>query len=215
MKKFEGLIKITISITNDDYIKAFYNKTSDKEKKKDIKQELVNMCAFIRDYEDVPHVTPFQKKARLIKFKEIPCRMMQNKKYTRNELIKICKDSVVHHTKWKNRDSFISQMGIKSIYKGLTAGLKFRIMGNKEDGDCRTDEGTIWLEFIKPINLNLLKRGLDLNISSIEEYFNECDPLHKTEMFNGQVIDFESDYLRGYMPTRKWLETVGLGNDWS
>jgi len=54
---------------------------------------------------------------------------------TRKELIEICKDAVVHHTKWKNRDSFSAQKSIQSIYKGLTAGLNFRVVTKEINPD--------------------------------------------------------------------------------
>lgn len=132
------------------------------------------------------------------------------KRYTRKELVQICKDAVIHHTKWEDRDSYAAQKEIQSIYKGLTAGYKFKILQDKNE-DCCTDERTIWIEFIKPFNL---RRGSALEISTREEYFRDCDPNHDTEMFEGYGIDFASDNTTGYMPTRERLDSVGKGNDW-
>jgi len=129
------------------------------------------------------------------------------KEYTREELIEICKDSVVHHTKWGNRDSYCAQLGIQDVYKGLTAGLPFEI----EDD---TDDRTIWINFVQPIDLTLLENGQHLEISSREDYFRDCDSDYETEMFDGNGIEFDSDYTRTYMPTRERLEKRGIGNDW-
>lgn len=128
-------------------------------------------------------------------------------KYSRETLINICKDAVVHHTKWNNRDSYIAQVMLCSIYKGLTAGLNFEI---RDD----SDDKTIYIEFIQPIDFQTLLWRDTLAINSREEYFNDCDPNYETEMFDGIGIDFYSSYTCGYMPTRERLEEVGIGNDW-
>jgi hypothetical protein len=127
--------------------------------------------------------------------------------YTREELIEICKDAVVHHTKWGNRDSYSAQLGIKDVYKGLTAGLPFII-------DDDSNDRTIWIEFIQPVDLAILENGENLEISSREDYFKDCDPEYESEMFDGRGIEFESTYTITYMPTRKRLEECGIGNDW-
>jgi hypothetical protein len=129
------------------------------------------------------------------------------KDYTREELISLCEKSVVHHTKWEDRDSFLAQKKIQSIYKGLTAGLIFTI-------DKDTDDRTIWISFDQPIDFELLEDGKYLKISSREDYFNDCDPDYESEMFDGEGIDFNSNYTSGYMPTQKRIDEVGQGNDW-
>lgn len=129
------------------------------------------------------------------------------RRFSRKELISICKDAVVHHTKWGDRDSYSAQVNLQSIYKALTAGLPYEI-------DEDTDDNTIWIKFKQPINLRKLNKGEYLNISSREDYFIDCDPNYETEMFDGYGIDFTSDYTGSYMPTRKRLEDVGEGNDW-
>ena len=130
-------------------------------------------------------------------------------KPTRAELIQLCEDAVIHHTKWMDRDSYSAQLGIQSIHAGLTAGLEFKLTDD-------TDEETIWIEFL--VNPDELPDGLGrvdtIAISSREEYFSECDPEHNGEMFDGPGIDFSSDYTQGFMPTRKRLEDRGEGNDW-
>lgn len=129
------------------------------------------------------------------------------RRFLRDELISICRDAVVNHTKWGDRDSYSAQVNLQSIYKALTAGLPYTI-------DKDTDERTIWITFKQPIDLEKLNKGEYLNISSREDYFHDCDPDYETEMFDGYGIDFTSNYTGSYMPTRKRLEDVGEGNDW-
>lgn len=132
----------------------------------------------------------------------------------RQELIELCQDAVVHHTKWQDRDSYSAQKNLQSIYKGLTAGLDYRIITKEIDTDYHSDQDTIIIEFLQPIDLDKLKTGKYLEISSRDDYFEDCDPSFETEMFYGEGIDFESNYTKTYMPTRKRIEEVGLGNDW-
>lgn len=132
----------------------------------------------------------------------------------RETLIKICQDAVVHHTKWKDRDSYSAQRKIQAIYKGLTAGLEFRVVSKEDDPEYHSDEETLVIEFLQPIDHKKLENGLHLEISSRENYFKDCDPEYESEMFDGDGIDFESSYTQGYMPTRQRLDRVGAGNDW-
>lgn len=133
---------------------------------------------------------------------------------TREELIQLCKDAVVHHTKWQDRDSYSAQRNVQSIYKGLTAGLEFRIVTKEIDAEYHSDNEVLIIEFMKPIDFNKLDKGLDLEISSREDYFKDCDPEQDTEMFDGDGIDFYSNYTQTYMPTREKINSVGIGNDW-
>ena len=138
------------------------------------------------------------------------------KNYTRDELIKICEDAVVHHTKWYDRDSYLAQQSICSIYEGLTAGLEFKVVTKKDDPDYHSDNNILIIEFIQPINLDkIYKYGKELNISDIDDYWIDCDPKHESEMFSndGEGIDWKSDYTQSYMPTRKRLNKVD-GEDW-
>lgn len=124
----------------------------------------------------------------------------------REELIKICEDAVVHHTEWRDRDSYAAQVNLQSIYKALTAGLPYTL--------TIENDRTIWITFSQPIDFEKLSKGSYLNISSRDDYFTDCDPEYETEMFEGYGIDFESNYTGTYMPTRKRLEECGIGNDW-
>jgi hypothetical protein len=131
----------------------------------------------------------------------------------REELIKICQDAVVHHKKWSDRDSYSAQKEIQSIYKGLTAGLDFRVVQKEDNPEYHSTEETLIIEFLHPIDEEKLEKGLHLAISSREDYFRDCDPEYEGEMFDGKGIDFESSFTIGYMPTRKRLNRVA-GNDW-
>lgn len=133
---------------------------------------------------------------------------------TREDLIELCQAAVVHHTKWQNRDSYSAQRGIQSIYEGLTAGLDYRIVTAEMSPDYHSDERNLIIEFLQPIDFDKLKTAQHLQISSLEEYFQDCDPDYETEMFDGYGIDFRSDYTQHYMPTRQRLNDCGIGNDW-
>ncbi len=131
----------------------------------------------------------------------------------REELIKICEDAVVSHKKWIERDSCSAQNSVKSIYLGLTAGLDYRIV-TKEMSSFHSDELALVIEFLQPINMEMLKTGKVLQISTREQYFKDCDPEYETEMFTKVGIDFSSTFTTSYMPTRERLEFIGIGNDW-
>lgn len=135
-------------------------------------------------------------------------------KMNRESLIELCKDAVVHHTKWKDRDSYSAQKGIQSIYKGLTSGLDFRVVTKEIDPDYHSDEETLVIEFLQPIDFEKLENGLELPISSRDDYFKDCDPEYDSEMFDSDGIDFHSKWTGTYMPTRQRVENVGIGNDW-
>ena len=132
----------------------------------------------------------------------------------REELIELCKDAVVHHTKWKNRDSYCAQKSVQSIYKGLTAGLDFMVVTKEMDAGYHSDEEVLIVEFEQPIDHDKLETAKHLEISSREDYFKDCDPECEREMFDGTGIDFHSSFTRTYMPTRKRIEEAGIGNDW-
>ncbi len=134
-------------------------------------------------------------------------------KSTRKELIQICKDAVVNHKNWDDRDSYSAQKSIQSIYKGLTSGIGFRIITKEINKSYHSDEQTLLIEFIQPIDLDILETGQHLKISSRKDYYKDCDPDFETEMFEGAGIDFDSDYTQTYMPTRKRL-IESKGKDW-
>jgi hypothetical protein len=127
--------------------------------------------------------------------------------YTREDLIQLCRDSVVPHQKWNNRDSYSSQVGVQSIYAGLTGGVPFTY---NIEGD------TIWITFEKPTKEQKSKFEY-LPIDSREDYFEwyrtEYGDEYESEMFDGYGIDWNSDYLSSYLPTRERLERVD-GDDW-
>lgn len=64
-------------------------------------------------------------------------------KYTRKDLIKICKKSFVNQKLWKNRDTAEAQQKAGSCLALLSAGCDFKIL---TEGDLKTDDQTIWLE---------------------------------------------------------------------
>ena len=66
--------------------------------------------------------------------------------YTREELIDLCRDAVVHHTNWGDRDSYSAQVNIQEAYRALTAGWDFEL---SFDGP-KTNPRTIWVKF-KPV----------------------------------------------------------------
>ena len=126
---------------------------------------------------------------------------------TREELIQLCRDAVVHHTKWGNRDSYLAQVNIRKAYRQLTAGMEFEIEDGDRDNFIKSGEYTIWLNFPEDNG----KEGEDLAISSREDYFNDCDPERNTEMFD--VWDDSSFDFCSYIPTRKRLDLAN-GGDW-
>lgn len=128
---------------------------------------------------------------------------------TREELIELCKDAVVHHTRWNNRDSYCCLKGVSDIYQGLTAGLTFSV---------KTDEDRMMhnVYFDPPIDIDrLITKGGVLGISSVEDYYRDCDPKRETEMFEeGAGIDWHSEFLYTFLPTRKCLEQADGGEWW-
>jgi hypothetical protein len=143
---------------------------------------------------------------------EIPFK--KNEELTREDLIEICKLSVVHHSKWGNRDSYSAQRTIQSIYKGLTAGLDFRIITKEIDPNYHSSEYVLIIEFLQPIDFDKLEKGEFLKISTRDEYFALRDPNREGEMFNGEGIDFYDSYTKSYMPTYNSIRFYGIGNDW-
>jgi hypothetical protein len=68
--------------------------------------------------------------------------------YTREKLIEICEKAIVNQSKWQNRDSASSQIGVGQCWALLKSGCKFQI-ATKENtiGSCITSEKTIWIQF--------------------------------------------------------------------
>jgi hypothetical protein len=127
--------------------------------------------------------------------------------YSRDYLIELCQRSVVHHSKWNDRDSFIAQRNVQSIYLGLTAGLEFIV--EVDDTNSFLD-----IEFTHPIDHEKLLNGKHLEISTRKDYFRDCDPDYETEMFVGYGIDWHCDYTCTFMPTEQRLAEAGDGEDW-
>lgn len=123
-------------------------------------------------------------------------------KPSREELIELCRDAVVPFLKWNNRDSYLSQVNLTSIYAGLKAGLKYSI---------KIEGGTIWITFKKPTKKQRADlSNHNLNIDSLDDYRQHFGD--ESEMFDGNGIDWDS-YLGSYMPTRKRLDEC-QGEDW-
>ena len=59
-----------------------------------------------------------------------------------------------------------------------------------------------------------IEKGLDLEISSREDFFRDCCPDYECEMFDSDGLDFSDDWVCKFMPSRKRIESVGIGNDW-
>lgn len=130
-------------------------------------------------------------------------------KYTRKQLIQICIDAVVPCKEWHDRDSYSAQCKIESIYNGLCAGLKYTY--------TIENDRTIWINFKTPTEKQFKELNHYLNIDSREDYFewyySEYGTDYTPEMFDGYGIDFSSNHLSGYMPTRKRLDET-KDSDW-
>jgi trehalose-6-phosphate synthase len=129
------------------------------------------------------------------------------RKLTRKQLIELCQKAVVHHTKWNDRDSYLAQKSVQSIYAGLTGNVSYTYT---------IEDNSIWITFKKPTKEQKDKFEY-LSIDSIEDYFewykNEYGDRYLPEMFDGYGIDWNSDYLSSYLPTPERLEEVN-GSDW-
>ena len=120
----------------------------------------------------------------------------------RDDLICICRDSVVNHRDWHDRDSNSAQIQLNDIYNALTAGIEYTY---------KTDNRTIWITFEKA-TYDDLSKGSYLDISSIDDYRLDCDPNYENEMFEGHGLDLtDGDF--GYIPTRERLDEAN-GYDW-
>jgi hypothetical protein len=65
------------------------------------------------------------------------------KKYTREDLIKICEQAFVSENLWHDRDSESSQSKLGECYALLRDGCEFEVV--YKDNMCETDDNTIWL----------------------------------------------------------------------
>lgn len=65
------------------------------------------------------------------------------KKYTREDLLKICEQAFVSEDKWHDRDSEDAQSKLGECYALLKDGCEFEVI--YDDDICGTNENTIWL----------------------------------------------------------------------
>lgn len=70
------------------------------------------------------------------------------KTVTREDLIALCEAAIVHESKWADRDSASAHAQLGELWALLKAGCEYRIRDAKKDGDCRTDDRTIWLDVL-------------------------------------------------------------------
>lgn len=72
--------------------------------------------------------------------------------YTRDDLIWLCEDAVVHVGRWSNRDTPGAQEGIGRAWAFLRAGCPFVVRtAVTHGGGCVTNERTIWIEITHPV----------------------------------------------------------------
>lgn len=109
------------------------------------------------------------------------------KKYTREDLIKICEQAFVPENKWHDRDSESSQRKLGECYVLLKAGCDFKVTYEDEDSMCVTDENTIWLY--------VYSKGFC--------WFEDF----------GEDRDYSKEKHHYYLPTQKRLDEVN-GGDW-
>lgn len=64
----------------------------------------------------------------------------------RQELIDICESSFIDVKHWWDRDSSGAMMQIGQCYALLKCNCKFKILTEKDNTICITDERTIWIE---------------------------------------------------------------------
>lgn len=114
------------------------------------------------------------------------------KKYTREDLLKICEQAFVSEDLWFDRDSESSQSQLGECYALLKDGCEFEVVYETEDHICETDENTIWL----------------YTYSKGFAYF-ESSYLAKTEEQRKNYKERKHFYL----PTQKKLDET-KGKDW-
>lgn len=123
----------------------------------------------------------------------------------RNELIELCKKSVVPFTKWHDRDSYSAQVNVNICYQLLKAGCKYKM-------EPDIAHGSYWLTFQSITDRQReTANTFYLNIDSLDDYRTEFG--YEDEMFdcNEHVIDMFTYY--GYIPTQYRLNEAD-GNDW-
>lgn len=121
-------------------------------------------------------------------------------KYTRDYLIDICERAVVPCSNWSNRDSYIAQINVQNIYRGLMLGLDYTV--DESDYDSLT---------INFINCNPIQPDADqynLDIDNLDSYFELKGT--DSEMF---YCSSHFDAYGGFLPTEKRLQEAD-GYDW-
>lgn len=105
--------------------------------------------------------------------------------YSREDLIKLCEDSIRPESAWDNRDSEMAHRQVGEAWALLKARCEFRVL--REDGgrtgSLHTDDDTVWIE--------IDSKGF--------QWFELGDEHARTDHF--------------YIPTRKRLEAHGE-RDW-
>ena len=125
--------------------------------------------------------------------------------YTREELIQLCEDAVVPFMKWNDRDSYSAQKQLSDIYGLLKIGCDFEI-------DDDTNDRMINITFKNLTNEQKNNYwNYSLPIDSKDSYLEEFG--YDSEMFDSDGININSNYIGGYIPTRKRLDDSN-GEDW-
>ena len=129
---------------------------------------------------------------------------MSELKITREELIKICEDSVVECKDWHDRDSCSTQYQLMDIHALLNAKAEFKY---HIEGD------TIWLNFN---NIEDIKDKIkySLVVDDIDDFF-AIDDNEGREMFDADTtpLDYTTGRFCGYLPTRNRLNQ-SKDDDW-
>ena len=63
--------------------------------------------------------------------------------YTKEDIIKLCDDGVVHFSEWDDRDTPSAQSQLATARAYLIAGCPFRMCIK---GSIRSDDETVWIE---------------------------------------------------------------------
>ena len=127
-------------------------------------------------------------------------------KYNREELIELCRNSIVPCSKWNDRDSCSAQQNIQNIYEGLTGGVEYTY-----NIECET----IYIDFEPATTVqkaNMLYINVDSREDYCEWYLSEYGEDFSGEMFEGRWIDWDENN-HGYLPTKEKLEEAD-GEDW-
>lgn len=128
------------------------------------------------------------------------------KEYSREELIELCKESIVPCSKWNDRDSYSAQQKVQLIFEGLTGGVEYTY---------NIEGKTIWIDFepattVQKDNMSYIE--IDSRDNYCEWYLSEYVEEFSGKMFEGGWVDWNKNN-HGYLPTKEKLEEVD-GEDW-